>query len=58
MRNKYNYDELVKVNGIGKELGKVENKLGFIMYDIKDLKHIYKFGYEPLPKVEGRYKWW
>ena len=35
-----------------------ENKLSFIMYDIKDLKHIYKFGYEPLPKVEGRYKWW
>lgn len=31
MRNKYNYDELVKVNGIGKELGKVENKLGFII---------------------------
>ena len=35
-----------------------ENKLSFIMYDIKDLKHIYKFGYEPLPKVEGRYNWW
>lgn len=31
MRNKYNYGELVKVNGIGKELGKVENKLGFIL---------------------------
>lgn len=31
MRNKYNYNELVKVNGIGKELGKVENKLGFII---------------------------
>lgn len=31
MRNKYNYNELVKVNGIGKELGKIENKLGFII---------------------------
>ncbi len=31
MRNKYNYGELVKVTGIGKELGKVENKLGFII---------------------------
>lgn len=31
MRNKYNYGELVKVNGIGKELGKIENKLGFIL---------------------------
>lgn len=31
MRNKYNYGELVKVNGIGKELGKIENKLGFIV---------------------------
>lgn len=31
MINKYNYGELVKVNGIGKELGKVENKLGFII---------------------------
>lgn len=35
-----------------------ENKLSFIMYDIKDLKYTYKFGYEPLPKAEGRYKWW
>lgn len=35
-----------------------ENKLSFIMYNIKDLKHTYKFGYEPLPKAEGRYKWW
>lgn len=31
MRNRYNYGELVKVSGIGKELGKVENKLGFIV---------------------------
>lgn len=31
MRNKYNYNELVKVNGVGKEFGKVENKLGFII---------------------------
>lgn len=31
MRNKYNYGELVKVSGIGKQLGKVENKLGFII---------------------------
>lgn len=31
MRNKYNYGELVKVSGIGKILGKVENKLGFIL---------------------------
>ena len=30
MRNKYNYDELVVVNGIGKLYGKVKNKLGFI----------------------------
>lgn len=31
MRNKYNYGELVKVSGMGKEIGKVENKLGFIV---------------------------
>lgn len=31
MRNKYNYDELVKVNGIGKICGKVKEKLGFII---------------------------
>ncbi|MBP3254936.1 MAG: hypothetical protein J6M60_00380 [Clostridia bacterium] len=31
MRNKYNYGELVKVSGIGKEFGKVENRLGFII---------------------------
>ena len=31
MRSKYNYGELVKVSGIGKEFGKVENKLGFII---------------------------
>ena len=31
MRNKYNYGELVKISGIGKEFGKVENKLGFII---------------------------
>ena len=31
MRNKYNCGELVKVNGIGKQLGKVENQLGFII---------------------------
>lgn len=31
MRNKFNYGELVKVNGIGKIYGKVKNKLGFII---------------------------
>ena len=31
MRNKYNYGELVKVNGIGRESGKIINKLGFII---------------------------
>lgn len=31
MRNKFNYEELVKVTGVGKELGKVENQLGFIV---------------------------
>lgn len=31
MRNKFNYGELVKINGEGRELGKVENKLGFII---------------------------
>ena len=31
MRNKYNYGELVQVNGIGKNFGKVENQLGFII---------------------------
>lgn len=31
MRNKYNYGELVKVSGIGKEYGRVDNRLGFIV---------------------------
>ena len=31
MRSKYNYDELVKVSGIGRLFGKVKNKLGFII---------------------------
>lgn len=31
MRNKFNYGELVKVNGKGKEFGIVENALGFIV---------------------------
>lgn len=31
MRNRYNYGELVKVSGIGKQFGKVENMLGFII---------------------------
>ena len=31
MRNKYNCGELVQVNGIGKQFGKVENQLGFII---------------------------
>lgn len=31
MRNMYNYGELVKVNGMGKQLGKVEEKLGFVI---------------------------
>ena len=35
-----------------------ENKLDFVIFNIKDLKYTYKFGYEPLAKAEGRYKWW
>lgn len=31
MRNKFNYGELVKINGEGKQLGRVENQLGFIV---------------------------
>jgi len=31
MRNKYNYGELVMVCGVGKEFGKVNNRLGFII---------------------------
>lgn len=31
MRNKYNYNELVVVSGIGKLYGKIKNKLGFII---------------------------
>ena len=31
MRNKFNYNELVKVDGMGKIYGKVKNKLGFII---------------------------
>ena len=31
MRNRYNYGELVKVDGVGKQFGKVKNKLGFII---------------------------
>ena len=31
MRNRYNYNELVRVNGEGKQFGKVENALGFII---------------------------
>lgn len=31
MRSKFNYNELVKVSGMGKLYGKVENKLGFII---------------------------
>lgn len=31
MRNKFNYNELVKVSGIGKNYGIVKNKLGFII---------------------------
>lgn len=31
MRNRYNYGELVKVNGIGEECGKVKSGLGFII---------------------------
>lgn len=31
MRNKFNYGELVKISGIGKEFGRVDNKLGFII---------------------------
>ena len=47
MRSKYNYNELVKVNGIGKNFGKVENKLGFIIrkddfYDDYYIKMIFE----------------
>lgn len=31
MRNKYNYNELVKVSGEGKIFGNIKNKLGFII---------------------------
>ena len=31
MRNKYSYNELVKVSGEGKIFGNVKNKLGFII---------------------------
>ena len=31
MRNRYNYGELVKVNGIGKQFGEVKDQLGFII---------------------------
>ena len=31
MRNKYNYNELVNVNGTGRIYGKVKNKLGLII---------------------------
>lgn len=31
MRNRYNCGELVKVSGMGKQFGKIENKLGFII---------------------------
>ena len=31
MRNKYNCGELVQVNGIGKQFGKIENQLGFVI---------------------------
>jgi len=31
MRSKYNYGELVKVSGVGKQFGKVKNKLGFVI---------------------------
>ena len=31
MRNKFKYGELVKINGIGKIYGKVENELGLVI---------------------------
>ena len=31
MRNRYNYNELVRINGKGKQFGRVENQLGFII---------------------------
>lgn len=31
MRNKYSYNELVKVSGEGKIFGNIKNKLGFII---------------------------
>ena len=41
MRNKYNYGELVKVNGIGEEYGKVEKGLGFIIRKDEYYKNYY-----------------
>lgn len=62
MRSKYNYNELVKVNGIGKNFGKVENKLGFIIrkddfYDDYYIKMIFGeedwFSEDSLERVLG-----
>lgn len=54
---KFEDNKLIVQEQLSDEFDK-ENKLSFIVYDIKDLKHTYKFGYEPLTKAEGRYKWW
>ena len=35
-----------------------ENKLDFVIFNIKDLKYTHKFGYKQLPKIKGRHKWW
>lgn len=51
MRNKYNYDELVKVNGKGKKYGIVENKLGFI------LEKDYFYGDYYIDLVFGKKDW-
>ena len=31
MKNKFKFDELVKVNGMGKQFGNVKNELGFVI---------------------------
>ena len=54
---KFEDNKLIVQEQLSDEFDK-ENKLSFIVYDIKDLKHTYKFVYEPLAKAEGRYKWW
>ena len=58
-KNKYlKFDEKTKQYNISEELTEEfnnENKLNFLAFNIRDLIYIYKFGYAPLPKAEGRY---